>query len=149
MQVDCNALPQSTVVDGLAWIDRDPLCDSLLRDVLVVRWLLPLHAPPHPACQPRHDPRGSGDGRSCVMPSEVSPQHQHQQPPTNSYPPPPAPHEHWQHQAAPPPGQPAYDNYIRTTPIVPATVETRNAPPPPAPEPERGSKDTIINEVRA
>ncbi|KAI0091129.1 hypothetical protein BDY19DRAFT_933976 [Irpex rosettiformis] len=85
-----------------------------------------------------------------VQPPTAQPpahQHQHQPPPSNSYPPPPTPHEHWQHPTAPPPGQSPYGDYIRTTPIVPATVEPRSAPPQSAAEPERGTKDTIINEI--
>ncbi|KAI0783840.1 hypothetical protein BC629DRAFT_1678240 [Irpex lacteus] len=103
-------------------------------------------APSAPYPYPPHMPP-----RYPVQPPAAQPpaqhQHQHQPPPSNSYPPPPAPHEHWQHQPAPPPAQAPYDNYIRTTPIVPATVDTRNAPPPQAGEPERGSKDTIISEI--
>ncbi|KAI0682554.1 hypothetical protein BC835DRAFT_1298683 [Cytidiella melzeri] len=86
--------------------------------------------------------------RGYAVPQQPAPhQHQHQPPPSNSYPPPPAPHEHWQHPQVPPPGQAAYDHYLRTTPIVPATVEPRNAPPQAAADPERGSKDTIITEI--
>ncbi|KAI0342646.1 hypothetical protein BDW22DRAFT_1330265 [Trametopsis cervina] len=70
--------------------------------------------------------------------------HQHQPAPNNSYQP---PAEHWHNTQAPAPPPPPYENYIRTTPIVPANVEPRNPPPAPAPEPERGSKDNIINEI--
>ncbi|KAH9944836.1 hypothetical protein B0H21DRAFT_745466 [Amylocystis lapponica] len=52
----------------------------------------------------------------------------HQNPPVNSFPP-PMPPEHWQHPPPPPQqGQHQYNGFPRTTALVPANVDARNAP---------------------
>ncbi|THH31523.1 hypothetical protein EUX98_g2667 [Antrodiella citrinella] len=68
----------------------------------------------------------------------VPPSAAHAHPPSNAPYPPPAPTEHWQQQQPPPPAPPQYqsaapqgpyNNFPRTTPLVPESVETRSGAP--------------------
>ncbi|KAH8101018.1 hypothetical protein BXZ70DRAFT_1007942 [Cristinia sonorae] len=106
---------------------------------------------PAPSQEPPHPPPVFAQPGSSYPPY-VPPQHQqhhmtqrhyqvppppaHPQQPSSAYPP-PAPAEHWQQQPspAPPPHyqspapQGPYNNFPRTTPLVPETVDSRSGPP--------------------
>ncbi|KAI0671846.1 hypothetical protein C8Q78DRAFT_1031131 [Trametes maxima] len=84
--------------------------------------------PPPPQAHPTHEQRYH------AMPPPPPPPH-HQPPPPSPYPPAaaPPPQEHWQQhpQSQPPPPPPSqqFNGFTRTTPLVPAPVESRpNAP---------------------
>ena len=85
------------------------------------------------------------------MPPPPPPTHHQSQPPPSPYAP---PAEHWQQPPAQPqpPPQQQFNGYTRTTPLVPAPVETR-APAPPVPSPadaERvNARHQVIAEVRS
>ncbi|KAI0326412.1 hypothetical protein GY45DRAFT_1285530 [Cubamyces sp. BRFM 1775] len=85
------------------------------------------------------------------MPPPPPPAH-HQAPPPPSGPgpyPPSAPPEHWQHtssQPAPPPPQ-QFNGFTRTTPLVPATVETRPNIPTAADAERAAARQQVIAEI--
>ncbi|KAL7279274.1 hypothetical protein ACG7TL_007115 [Trametes sanguinea] len=84
------------------------------------------------------------------MPPPPPPGHHQAQPPQSPYPAAAPPPEHWQHTPSqpPPPHQPPqFNGFARTTPLVPATVETRPPAPTPADAERANARQHVISEI--
>ncbi|KAI0367983.1 hypothetical protein BV20DRAFT_1037362 [Pilatotrama ljubarskyi] len=77
------------------------------------------------------------------------PGHHQGQPPPSPYPPAPAaPPEHWQHAPSQPPQPPPqFNGFTRTTPLIPAPVETRSSAPNPADAERASARQQVIAEI--